>query len=108
MVTTLESPIGTRKDKAPKRRGRRSSQTTPENIRFFVGKRDCLSQALPFKSFQILGHRLGRVLQALAMIFRRCHYSARGQVEEMKDEFIRVLCVNSKRSDGVSGKVPQV
>jgi hypothetical protein len=38
MVTSLESPIGTRKEKAPKRRGRRSSQAAPENIRFFVGK----------------------------------------------------------------------
>ena len=38
MVTTLESPVGARKEKAPKRRGRRSSQTAPENIRFFVGK----------------------------------------------------------------------
>src|SRR6266849_6505516 len=70
--------------------------------------RDRLSQALPFKSFQILGHRLGRVLQALAMIFRRCHYSPRSQVEEMKDEFVRVLRFNSKRSDGVGRKVPQV
>src|SRR5260370_5399994 len=70
--------------------------------------RDRLSQALPFKSFQILGHRLGRLLQALAMIFRRCHHSPRSQVEEMKDEFVWVLGFNSKRSDGVGRKVPQV
>ena len=38
MVTSLESPVGAWKEKASKRRGRRSSQTTPENTRYFVGK----------------------------------------------------------------------
>jgi len=79
------------------------------SLRHILAKnRDRLSQALPFKSFQILGHRPGRVLQALAMIFRRCHRSPRSQVEEMKDEFVRMLRFNSKRSDGIRRKVPKV
>src|SRR5712692_10310703 len=38
MATSLEAPVGAKNEKAPKRRGRRSRQTPPENIRFFVGK----------------------------------------------------------------------
>ncbi len=42
------------------------------------------------------------------MILCRCHHRARCKVKEMKDEFVRVLCFNSKRSDGIRRKVPQV
>ena len=42
------------------------------------------------------------------MILCRCHHSARCKVQKMKDEFVRVLHFNSKRSDGVRRKVPQV
>ena len=46
MATSLEAPIGAKKDKAPKRRGRRSRQAAPEKIRFFVGK-PCRNQEAP-------------------------------------------------------------
>jgi hypothetical protein len=38
MTTSIETPIGAKKEKTPKRRGRRSRQTASEDIRFFVGK----------------------------------------------------------------------
>jgi hypothetical protein len=38
MATPLEAPIGAKKEKAPKRQGRRSRQAAPQNVRFFVGK----------------------------------------------------------------------
>ena len=38
MATSLEAPIVAKKEKAPKRRGRRSPKTATENLRFFVGK----------------------------------------------------------------------
>ena len=38
MATSLEAPVGAKKEKEAKRRGRRSRQTAPENVRFFVGK----------------------------------------------------------------------
>src|SRR5260370_6900386 len=69
--------------------------------------RYCLSQALPLKRFQILCHCLVRVREALAMILCRRHHSARCEVQEMKDEFVRGLHFNSKRSDGVRRKSPQ-
>ena len=37
MATTLDVPVGPKKEKA-KRNGRRSRPTAPEKIRFFVGK----------------------------------------------------------------------
>ena len=70
--------------------------------------RDRLSQTLPLKRFQIFGHRLGRVLQALTMIFRRCHHSPRSQVEEVKDEFVRVLRFNTEWSEYIGRKVAKV
>ena|SRR5205823_13631134 len=38
MTTSIETPISAKKEKTPKRRGRRSRQTASEDIRFFVGK----------------------------------------------------------------------
>ena len=38
MATLVETPLAPKKEKAPKGRGRRSRQTAPEKIRFFVGK----------------------------------------------------------------------
>src|SRR5688572_33168383 len=38
MGTSLEAPIGAKKEKAQRRRGRRASKTSLENVRFFVGK----------------------------------------------------------------------
>src|SRR6266853_5350782 len=76
--------------------------------RILAKNRYCLSQALPLKSFQILCHCLGRVLEALAVILCRGHHSARCKVQQMKDEFVRVLRFNPQRSDGVSRKVAQV
>jgi len=38
MATSMEAPVAAKREKAPKRRGRRSRQTAPENVRFFVGK----------------------------------------------------------------------
>ena len=46
MATPLEAPIGTKKEKAPKGRGRRSRQAAPEKVRFFVGK-PCRNQEAP-------------------------------------------------------------
>jgi len=42
------------------------------------------------------------------MILCRCPHGARCEIQEMKDEFVRVLRFNSKRSDGVRRKIPQV
>ena len=38
MATSLEAPSSAKKEKTPKRRGRRANKTSPENVRFFVGK----------------------------------------------------------------------
>ena len=38
MSTSVEAPVGAKKEKTPKRPGRRSRQSAPENVRFFVGK----------------------------------------------------------------------
>lgn len=46
MATSLEAPLAAKKEKAPKRAGRRSRQSAPENIRFFVGK-PCRNQEAP-------------------------------------------------------------
>ena len=46
MATSLEAPVSANKEKAPKRKGRRSRQAAPEKIRFFVGK-PCRNQEAP-------------------------------------------------------------
>ena len=46
MATSLEAPIGAKKEKGPKGRGRRSRQAALEKIRFFVGK-PCRDQEAP-------------------------------------------------------------
>lgn len=38
MAISLEAPVDVKKQKAPKRRGRRSREAALENVRFFVGK----------------------------------------------------------------------
>ena len=38
MATSLEAPLAAKKEKTSRRQGRRSRQSAPENIRFFVGK----------------------------------------------------------------------
>jgi hypothetical protein len=38
MATSVDAPISAKKEKTPKRQGRRSRQSAPENLRFFVGK----------------------------------------------------------------------
>ena len=45
MATTLDVPVGPKKEKA-KRKGRRSRHPAPEKIRFFVGK-PCRNQEAP-------------------------------------------------------------
>ena len=45
MATTLDVPVGPKKEKA-KRKGRRSRQTAPEKVRYFVGK-PCRSNEAP-------------------------------------------------------------
>ena len=45
MATTLDVPVGPKKEKA-KRRSRRGSPTAAENIRFFVGK-PCRNKETP-------------------------------------------------------------
>ena len=45
MATTLDVPVGPKKEKA-KRRGRQSPKAAPEKIRFFVGK-PCRSNEAP-------------------------------------------------------------
>ena len=46
MATSLDAPIGAKKEKAPKGRSRRSRQAAPEKIRSFVGK-PCRNQEAP-------------------------------------------------------------
>ena len=45
MATTLDVPVGPKKEKA-KRKGRRSRQAAPEKVRYFVGK-PCRSNEAP-------------------------------------------------------------
>ena len=45
MATTLDVPVGPKKEKA-KRKGRRSRQTAPEKVRYFVDK-PCRSNEAP-------------------------------------------------------------
>ena len=46
MATSVEAPRGAKKDNTPKRAGRRSRQSAPENVRFFVGK-PCRNKEAP-------------------------------------------------------------
>lgn len=46
MATSLEAPIGAKREKASKGPSRRSRQGAPEKIRFFVGK-PCRDQEAP-------------------------------------------------------------
>ena len=46
MATSLEAPLAAKKEKTPKRQGRRSRQPAAENVRFFVGK-PCRNQETP-------------------------------------------------------------
>ena len=46
MATSLEAPLAAKKEKTPKRQGRRSRPSAPENVRFFVGK-PCRNQEAP-------------------------------------------------------------
>ena len=46
MATSLEAPLAAKKEKTSKRQGRRSRQSAPEKIRFFVGK-PCRNQEAP-------------------------------------------------------------
>ncbi len=46
MTTSLEAPVAVKKEKSPKRSGRRSRQNAQENVRFFVGK-PCRNQEAP-------------------------------------------------------------
>ena len=46
MATSLEAPLAAKKEKTPKRQGRRSRQSAPENVRFFVGK-PCRNKEAP-------------------------------------------------------------
>ena len=46
MATSLELPPVTKKERAPKRAGRRSRQSASEHVRFFVGK-PCRNQDAP-------------------------------------------------------------
>ena len=46
MATSVEAPLAAKKEKATKRQGRRSRQSAPENVRYFVGK-PCRNQEAP-------------------------------------------------------------
>ena len=46
MATSLEPPLAAKRERAPKRSGRRPRQAAPEHVRFFVGK-PCRDQEAP-------------------------------------------------------------
>jgi len=60
MATSLETPVGAKKEKTPKRPGRRSRQTAPENIRFFVGK-PCRNHEAPQLEREVVSEAEGLV-----------------------------------------------
>ena len=61
MATSLEAPIVAKKEKAPKRRGRRSPKTAPGNIRFFVAK-PCRNHEAPKLEQEVASEAEGLVV----------------------------------------------
>lgn len=59
MATTLDVPVGPKKEKA-KRNGRRSPKAAPEKIRFFVGK-PCCNQEAPQLEREVTSEAEGMV-----------------------------------------------
>src|SRR3979409_1889399 len=59
MATTLDVPVGPKREKA-KRKGRRSRQTAPEKVRYFVGK-PCRNKEAPQLEREVVSEAEGLV-----------------------------------------------
>ena len=82
MATPLEAPIGTKKEKAQKGRGRQSRQAAPEKIRFFVGK-PCRNQEAPQLDREVASEAEGLVaaFKTDGILFLLSEYTVMQRIE---------------------------
>ncbi len=82
MSTSVEAPLTVKKEKTPKRQGRRSRQPAPENIRFFVGK-PCRNQEAPQLEREVASEAEGLVaaFKADGSLFLLREYSVTQRIE---------------------------
>lgn len=82
MATSLEPPPVTKKERAPKRTGRKSRQSALENVRFFVGK-PCRNQEAPQLEREVASEAEGLVaaFKADGSLFLLREYTATQRIE---------------------------
>jgi hypothetical protein len=81
MATTLDVPVGPKKEKA-KRRSRRGNPSTAENIRFFVGK-PCRNKEAPQLEREVASEAEGLVaaFKTDASLFLLSEYTVMQRIE---------------------------
>jgi len=81
MATTLDLPVGPKKEKA-KRKGRRSRQAAPEKVRYFVGK-PCRSNEAPQLEREVASEAEGLVaaFKADSSLFLLSEYTVMQRIE---------------------------
>ena len=82
MSTSVEAPVGAKKEKTPKRPGRRSRQSAPENVRFFVGK-PCRNHEAPQLEREVASEAEGLVaaFKTDGSLFLLREYTATQRIE---------------------------
>jgi hypothetical protein len=82
MATSLEAPVGDKKEKTPRGRARRFRQAAPEKIRFFVGK-PCRNQEAPQLEREVASEAEGLVaaFKSDGSLFLLSEYTVRQRIE---------------------------